>query len=92
MTRGHLGTAAMQHLRYGKSDLQAWGETLAERVGKLRARTAVSRKLAVTMLAMWKSGESIKARAVNWSNQLLRSSQTFCYHKLPAGSGGPRIR
>jgi transposase len=58
MTRGHLGTAALQHLRYAKSDLQLWGESLAERVGKQRARTAVSRKLAVVMLAMWKSGES----------------------------------
>jgi transposase len=57
MTRGHLGTAALQHLRYAKSDLQVWGEGLAERVGKQRARTAVARKLAVTMLAMWKSGE-----------------------------------
>jgi transposase len=57
MTRGHLGTAALLHLRYAKSDLQVWGESLALRVGKQRARTAVSRKLAVTMLAMWKSGE-----------------------------------
>jgi transposase len=61
MTRGHLGTAALQHLRYAKSDLQVWGESLAERVGKQRARTAVSRKLAVTMLAMWKSGESYQS-------------------------------
>jgi transposase len=57
MTRGHLGTAALQHLRYAKSDLQIWGDGLAERVGKQRARTAVARKLAVTMLAMWKSDE-----------------------------------
>lgn len=61
MTRGHLGTAALQHLRYAKSDLQIWGECLAQRVGKQRARTAVSRKLAVTMLAMWKSGESYQS-------------------------------
>ena len=57
MTRGHLGIAALQHLRYAKSDLQVWGKSLAERAGKQRARTAVSRKLAITMLAMWKSGE-----------------------------------
>jgi transposase len=61
MTRGHLGTAALQHLRYAKSDLQVWGESLADRVGKQRARTAVSRKLAVTMLAMWKSGEAYQS-------------------------------
>jgi transposase len=64
MTRGHLGTAALQHLRYAKSDLQAWGESLAERIGKQRARTAVSRKLAVTMLAMWKSGEPYQSSRV----------------------------
>jgi transposase len=57
MTRGHLGTAALQHLRYANSDVQIWGTGLAERIGKQRARTAVARKLAVTMLAMWKSGE-----------------------------------
>lgn len=61
MTRAHLGTAALQHLRYAKSDLQIWGESLAERVGKQRARTAVSRKLAVTMIAMWKNGEAYQS-------------------------------
>lgn len=68
MTRAHLGTAALQHLRYAKSDLQVWGESLAERVGKQRARTAVSRKLAVTMLAMWKSGEHYQSSRGEFAN------------------------
>lgn len=45
-------------VRYASIVEAVMGESLAERVGKQRARTAVSRKLAVTMLAMWKSGES----------------------------------
>lgn len=57
MTRGHLATAALGHLRFAKSDLEAWGKSLGERVGKPRARMAVARKLAVTMLAMWKTDE-----------------------------------
>lgn len=75
MTRGHLGTAALQHLRYAKSDLQVWGESLAERIGKQRARTAVSRKLAVVMLAMWKSGEPYRN---------LRESSGECPKSSPA--------
>ena len=68
MTRGHLGTAALQHLRYAKSDVQIWGEGLAERIGKQRARTAVARKLAVTMLAIWKSGEPYRGLRSGGSN------------------------
>jgi transposase len=61
MTRAHLATAALQHLRYAKSDIQQWGEGLAERIGKARARTAVARKLAVVMIAMWKADEPYRA-------------------------------
>jgi transposase len=57
MTRSHLVTAGMQHLRYGESAIQAWGKALGERIGKPRARMAVARRLAVAMLAMWKSDE-----------------------------------
>jgi transposase len=57
MTRAHLVTAAMQHLRYADSTLQAWGVSTTERIGVARARVAVARKLAVTMIAIWKSGE-----------------------------------
>jgi len=57
MTRTYLTTAAQQHLRHGKSSLTAWGAGLSERLRKGAVQVAVARKLAVTMLAMWKSGE-----------------------------------
>ena len=57
MTRSHLTTAALQHLRYGRGPLQSWGTRLADRIGKPRARVAVARKLAVLMTTLWKSGE-----------------------------------
>ena len=57
MTRTYLTTAAQQHLRHGKSSLTAWGAVLSERLRKGAVQVAVARKLAVTMLAMWKSGE-----------------------------------
>lgn len=46
---------------FGKDcDLRRWGERLAgtSRGQRNRARTGISRKLAVMMLAMWKSGEA----------------------------------
>ena len=57
MTRTYLTTAAQHHLRHGDSALTAWGALLAERLRKGGVQVAVARKLAVTMLAMWKSGE-----------------------------------
>ena len=57
MTRGHLSTAALLHLRFGNSSLTTWGAGLSERLGKRGVQTALARRLAVTMLAMWKTGE-----------------------------------
>jgi transposase len=56
MTRTHLVNAAISHLRFADSDLRAWCVALGARVGKPKARMALARKLAVVMLAMWKSG------------------------------------
>lgn len=58
MTRAYLVAAAMTHVRYGKSALSAWGQSLRERSGSRRAHVAVARKLAVAMIAIWKSGEA----------------------------------
>ena len=55
MTRSYLVTAALHHLRFGKSDLNAWGAAVMERSGKRKAQVAVARKLAVIMISMWKS-------------------------------------
>ena len=57
MTRSYLTTAAQHHLQHGNSALTAWGAVLAKRLGKGGVHVAVARKLAITMLAMWKSGE-----------------------------------
>lgn len=57
MTRKCLITAAQQHLRYGKSALTAWGENLGERLRRGGVKVAIARKLAITMLAIWKSGD-----------------------------------
>jgi len=62
MTRSYLSTAALVHLRFAKSALSQWGASLAERRGKRQAQIAVGRKLAVLMLAMWKSNEPYDAR------------------------------
>jgi len=62
MTRSYLSTAALVHLRFAKSALSQWGASLAERRGKRQAQVAVGRKLAVLMLAMWKSNEPYDAR------------------------------
>ncbi len=58
MTRQHLSFAAISLLRSSAKDtrLKEWGLVLRERRGRGRARTAVARKLAIVMLAMWKRG------------------------------------
>lgn len=57
MTRIYLTTAAQQHLRHADSAIATWGAGLLARLGKGAVHVAVARKLAVTMLAMWKSGQ-----------------------------------
>jgi transposase len=55
LTRSYLATAALVHMRFSTSALSQWGNGLSERTGKRRAQIAVARKLAVIMIAMWKS-------------------------------------
>jgi transposase len=55
MTRAHLVSAAFKHMRFSDSWLQARGAALEQRIGERPARMAVARKMAVMMLAMWKS-------------------------------------
>jgi hypothetical protein len=57
LTRTYLTSAAQHHLRNADSALAVWGACLSERIRKRGVHTAIARKLAVTMLAMWKSGE-----------------------------------
>lgn len=69
MTRTHLVTAAMVHLRLGKSAIRDWGISLRERSGSGRARVAVARKLAIVMLAMWKSGRPYEPYPPSYSTK-----------------------
>jgi hypothetical protein len=41
-----------------ESSLRTWGIRLATKIGFLKARVAVARKIAVIMMAMWKTGAS----------------------------------
>jgi transposase len=56
LTRTYLTSAAQHHLRTADSSLTRWGTALSERLRKPGVHVALARKLAVTMLAIWKSG------------------------------------
>jgi transposase len=58
LTRTHLYEAANALLTRGGafSGLKAWGLRLARKAGFRKAKTAVARKLAVILHAMWKNG------------------------------------
>jgi transposase len=62
MVRGLLFEAAKVVLsRSAKpSDLQAWGRSLARRIGSKKATMAVARKLAVILHRMWSTGERFR--------------------------------
>jgi hypothetical protein len=57
LTRTYLTSAAQHHLKTADSSLALWGTALSERLRKPGVYVALARKLAVTMLAIWKSGE-----------------------------------
>ena len=61
-----LLTHASIRLMCGHSDseLRTWAAEIEQRRGRPRARIALARKLAVVMVAMWKSGESYHPRTV----------------------------
>jgi transposase len=56
MTRAYLITAAQHHVHHANSAVATWAAALSKRLGKRAVQAAVARKLAITMLAMWKSG------------------------------------
>jgi len=58
LTRSHLTLAASSILsRCRPCYLKEWGQSIASRAGPGKARVALARKLAVTMLAIWKNGD-----------------------------------
>ena len=62
--RSLLVRAAGHHLRYGKRDsaLHDWTLRIEQRRGRMPSRVALARKLAVIMLAIWKSGGHFEPR------------------------------
>lgn len=58
LTRSHLVNAATVIFagRIKDHPLKVWGLKVAQRAGTSKARVAVARRMAVTMLAMWKNG------------------------------------
>lgn len=63
LTRTHLVSAATSLIYRTKkaSALRTWALSLNQRIGAAKARVAVARKLAVVMLAMWRSGQPFAA-------------------------------
>jgi transposase len=59
MTRSHLVSAAKVLMQLSKQDntLRRWALALKERAGPSKARVALARRLAVVLLAIWKSGQ-----------------------------------
>ena len=58
LTRSHLTLAASTIItRCRPNSLKAWATALSARAGPAKARVALARKLAVVMLAVWKSGQ-----------------------------------
>ena len=57
LTRTYLTSAAQHHLKNADSSLALWGINVSQRLRKTGIYVALARKLAVTMLAIWKSGE-----------------------------------
>lgn len=69
MTRTHLVTAAKSLMQQPRQDcqLRRWAIKLAERAGRRKAQVALARKMAITLLAMWKSEESFIAEPTSRS-------------------------
>jgi transposase len=56
MTRTHLVNAAMVFSTRGPdSELKTWAGALKERIGPMRARVALARKLSILLLTIWKN-------------------------------------
>jgi transposase len=72
LTRKHLVRAATVMMAQ-KPDCATykWAKTLRDRIGPGKARTALARKLAVVMLAMWKSGQPFQPMGTHGSRSVV---------------------
>lgn len=85
LTRTYLTSAAQHHLRTAQSSLALWGNALTQRLPRQGVHVALARKLAVIMLAMWKSGEHYDPH-YSLPSRPIRSA-TLDTDSTPAGSG-----
>ncbi len=75
LTRTYLTSAAKQHLRTANSSLAFWGTALSERLTKRGVHVVLARKLAIIMLAIWKSGEHYDPSHAMPTNPSTRKTQ-----------------
>jgi transposase len=75
-TRTHLVTAAQSLLRQSgdESVLRQWALAIQARAGRSKARVALARKIAIVLLALWKSGEAFDAHGRRGPAAVPRSS------------------
>jgi transposase len=71
LTRTYLTTAAQLHLRNAHSSLALWATNLSERLSKRGVHVALARRLAVTMLAIWKSDNHYDPNYCAWATPRL---------------------
>lgn len=65
LTRSLLSIAAQHHVQWADTAISSWGKKLSERLKPRGVHTAVARKLAVTMLAIWKADVPYEAYPQN---------------------------
>lgn len=92
LTRIHLVTAATVLLSKSHSDcaLRQWGIDLAKRTSRKKAQIALARKLAVVMLAMWKSGEKFDQHRGSQQNEASLGKMAGPDHALGTGHPSPQ--
>jgi transposase len=85
LTRTLLTTAAQHHVQWANTAISAWAQGLSKRLGKRGVQVAVARKLAVTMVALWKADANYEpfppvAKAL--------SPEVDLAHVAPSGAAG----
>jgi transposase len=94
--RGLLVQAAITFMRSSAAgcELRDWAAAIQERRGSARARVALARKLAIVMLAMWKTGECYKPRTTTLNTLLVGDEPDPEAPIAPCGAGivvGPAL-
>lgn len=75
-----LGARSLMRPAVENTAIKEWGLKVAERSGKRKAQVAVARKLAIVMLAVWKSGHSYQAFPMRSPSQSTSSNTLPSQH------------